>query len=226
MTAEGWIFTAEELMVLLSVLGAPALYGFWAHTPEDSGKVLTAANRLTARGVLTAGTKGFQLAEGELRPLLAPLCAPERVFCLSPKEEGRPQVCYALAENFFTGCEAVLVQSGAVRLFSRPAKEWLQELEEREVLSPLARRFPAARRRIEPLEPLFDRSAEELLEWPGASFLLEEWDPQSRQVCRRTLITAGPGGEGAVVCTPEKSVRTNDAAGAVALTAPQEEDEP
>ena len=211
------ILTSEELAVLLAAAGGAALYGFWAGKTPERGAVLAAANRLVEQGLLSAGPEGFQVPPSPVRDLLEPLRDPEWAAFLTPRAEERPQVCYSGKKDRITGCEPVLVQPGAVRLFSRLRADWAEELTARDALPPLAREFPAGQRREAPAwAPEWEKGGAALLkEVPGARTLLEFWSPARRRAVRRVLLCAPP--LEALILTAEGAVRTNDLYEAVQL---------
>lgn len=222
------IFTVDELMVLLSVSGGEALYGFWDEKKITRREILIAANRLLKRGVLTVS------AEGELQPaagaaeLLRPLQRPEQVILLTPMAEDRPQVCFAFDACQGVGYESVLVQKDAVRLFPLERACWEKELESRELLQAMEGPVPKARRLESPVEAAFDLPVQQLAEqWTHVTALLEFYERGDRQPRKKVLLRDGPGEVRAIVITPEGGWSTNDPLCAVRLDSQQtKEDTP
>ena len=213
------VLTAEEMMVLLSVSGGAALYGFWEQQTATRREILKAAGGLVRRGLLTTGEDGaFVPASGAVEQLLAPLRQPEQVVYLTPLAEDQPQVCFVFGPQGAVGYESLLVQSGAVRLFPVREEEWIAELCRREILRE-DDAVPALHRRVVPVDAAFDTPLEELLrQWSRTTAFLEFRHVNGLQPPRKVLLRDGAGEVQAVVLTPEKSLGTNDPLTAVRLT--------
>ncbi len=225
MSESHFIFTGAELAVLLSAYGGETFFGFPGKQGLERGAVLSAANALTARGLLQAGNGGFQVPPGPVARLLEPLSDPEWAAFLYPRDEGEPQVCYGGKGGAVTGCETVLVQPGAVRLFRFSRETWGEELSRREALPPLAEKFPSGRAQEEEAgaPPWALGGAALLGELPAAQWLLEFWSPVRRRAVRRVALCAPP--PHALIWTPEGARRTRDVYRAVQLPpwGPEEE---
>lgn len=212
------IFSQAELMVLLSVLGGTALYGFWERKSYSPARILQAANTLAGQGVLEAGGSGFSLKSEQARELLLPMAAGKWAVMLTPREKELPQICYMVGAGGITGAESVAVQRDGVRLFRLAPEDWEEELAARGVLPPLWRSFPRGRSWERPVEGDALPPLRALLEdEPDCGWLMEYFRVPERRACRGVLIRTTAGERVAWICEEEKTAVTNDLRRAVGL---------
>ena len=197
------VFTAQELMVLLSVSGGAALRGFFPSRSAGRQEILAATAALMRRGLLASGEDGaFAVVPGSAADLVMPMRDPEIVVYVTPMAEDEPQVCFAFSAE------------GAVRLFPVTEEGWLDQLRGRNLLP--EEEIPEARRKVAVESVPFDASLEELEQrWNRGVAYLEFH--RGGEIERKVYLRDGAGDVQAVVMTKDGSRSTNDSALAVRL---------
>ena len=209
------VFTAQELMVLLSVSGGSSLRGFFPERVPRRQEILAATAALMRRGLLTSGPDGaFEPVPGTAAEMIRPMCDPELVVYVTPMAEEEPQVAFAFGKDGAVGYESVLVQEGAVRLFPMHEDGWLDQLRNRGLLP--EEEIPEARRKVAAESVDFDTAPEQLEQMWNRGVAYLEFHRRGG-IERKVYLRDGAGDVQAVVMTPTGSLSTNDSALAVRL---------
>ena len=133
MNESGFIFSHNELMVMLSILGGEKLYGFWHQKSYKPDEIIQSFNTLLCDGLISLINKQIVL-KPEVKTLLNQILAAQLIVLVTLKENDTPQICYAVGKEKIVGYHTISVQKDTVSLFSLPPHKWEDEIYSKKII--------------------------------------------------------------------------------------------